>query len=177
MIDFCFTPNAKGKREITLVVFLAILATTVYAISLTDLFSHSVLQLLFMLIAVFDIFLCIRYFLYYYRYSITDEYGDLIFIVTQTQGKRISTLANFKIKDIRKIETASTKEGIKALKKKFNSHKIRYRYAPSLSPSELTLLTVKSDYTVYKILLQTEKQFSDALRQLVNNNLQEADSE
>lgn len=177
MNDFYFTPSAKGKSEITLVVFLAILATTVYAISLTDIFSRSILQLLFLLLAVVCIFLCIRYFLSYYRYSVTEENGELFFIVTQTQGKRISTLADFKVEHIKKIETAETREEMNAIKKKFASQGIRYSYVPSLAPKELTLLTVRNDYLIYKVLLQTEKPFSDALRNLVNNNLRETDAE
>jgi hypothetical protein len=169
MKDLRHIPTAKGKREITLVIFLAFVATLLFAFSVSGLFSRSVLQLLFLVLVCTDILLCIRYFLTTFQYTVTDEYGEAMLIVTQTQGKRISTLANFKLKDIRKIEIASDKNSVNELKKRFNSQKNRFSYAPSIVANELTCLTVKSDYTAYLVMLETDSRFSSALKQIIDS--------
>lgn len=168
MKDIYYTPNSKGKREITLTVFLGLVATLLFAFSVNGLFSRSILQLLFLVVVALDILLCIRYFLTSFRYTITEEYGDIMLIVTQTQGKRISTLANFKLKDIRKIEIASEENAIKALKKRFNAEKNRFSYAPSIAPKEVTCLKVRSDYTSYLVMLETESVFSAELKRIAD---------
>ena len=169
MKDLRYTPKSSGKREITLVIFLAFVATLLFAFSVSGLFSRSVLQLLFLVLVCTDILLCIRYFLTTFQYTVTDEYGEAMLIVTPTQGKRISTRANFKLRDIREIEIASDENAVKELKKRFNSQKNRFSYAPSIVPNELTCLTVKSDYTAYLVMLETDSHFSSALKQIIDS--------
>ena len=167
MKDIYYSPNAKGKKEITLTFVLALCAVISLVLGMTEGFSRSLLQLAFVIFIVTDLFLCIRFFLSSYRYTITEEYGDLMLVVTQTQGKRISTLANFKISDVKRIETADTPERVKALKKSFASGGLRYSYTLSLSPTHLTCLTVRNDYTVYRVLLQTDAVFAGILCEYV----------
>ena len=169
MRDVYYSPSAKGKKEITLTFILAICAVISLALGMTEVFSRSLLQLAFVVFIVTDLFLCIRFFLSSYRYTLTEEYGDLMLVVTQTQGKRISTLANFKISDVKKIETADTPERVKALKKSFASSGLRYSYTLSLSPTHLTCLTVRNDYTVYRVLLQTDAVFAGILHDCVRS--------
>ena len=169
MRDVYYSPSAKGKKEITLTAVLAICAVISLALGMAEIFSRSLLQLAFVVFIVTDLFLCIRFFLSSYRYTITEEYGDLMLVVTQTQGKRISTLANFKIADVKRIETADTPERVKALKASFASSGLRYSYTLSLSPTHLTCLTVRNDYTVYRVLLQTDATFAGILCDCVRN--------
>ena len=169
MKDIYYVPNARGKKEITLTSILALGAAISLVLSGAELFSRSLLQFIFVIFIVADLFLCIRFFMSYYRYTITEEYGDMMLLVTQTQGKRISTLANFKIADVLKMEVADTPEKVAEMKKSFSSSGLRYSYTASLSPSHLSCLTVRNDYTVYRVLLQTEPAFSDILREAVEN--------
>ncbi len=177
MNDIRYTPASKGKREITLVIFLGLVATLLFAFSVSGLFSRSVLQLLFLVVAGLDLLLCIRYFLTTFQYTITEEYGDVMLIVTQTQGKRISTIGNFKLKDVRKIEIASEENAKKELKKRFNSQPNRFVYAPSISPEEITCLTVRNDYTTYFVMLETTPCFSLALKQIIDTVPRDEDEE
>lgn len=169
MKDFYYAPSSKGKKEISVSILFAICAILSLALAMAEVFSRSLLQLAFVIFVVIDLFFGVRFFLSSYRYTVTEEYGDLMLVVTQTQGKRISTLANFKIADIKKVEIADAPERIKALKKSFLSSGLRYSYVPSLSPSHLTCLTVRNDYTVYRVLLQTDSVFAGILCDAVRN--------
>ena len=177
MKDFYYVPQSKGKKEISVSVLLAICALISLALAMAEVFSRSLFQLVFVIFVVIDLFLSARFFLSSYRYTVTEEYGDLMLLVTQTQGKRITTLANFKIADIKKIEIADTPERIKELKKGFLSSGLRYSYIPSLSPLHLTCLTVRNDYTVYRVLLQTDAVFSRILCDAVRNCTEAASAE
>ena len=178
MIDFKFSPKSNGKKEKGIAVLYAAIAVVAFIFGMLPIAGKGIIQLVFVIFVALDIMHCIKYFLTTYTYSITDEYGDAMIVVTQTQGKRISTLANFKIGSIRSMDVIPAKELTAKLQNKYGSSAVRYNYCVTSESDKALLLTIKNDYTRYIVVLTYNDEFYSKLcevKELVGYDLLEED--
>ena len=163
MTDFKFSPKANGKKEKAKALLYAAIALVAFIFGMLPVAGKGIIQLIFVVFVALDIMHCIKYFLTAYTYTLTEEYGDAMIVVTQTQGKRISTLANFRIADIKNIELMSQKQANEAIEKKYGASCVKYNYTVSTDEEKSIILTVRNDYTRYIVMLTYNDEFYGVL--------------
>ena len=176
MIDVRFTPKVNGKKEKAYLLLFALIAVVAFIFSLTPIQGKGILQFVFVLFVALDMMIGIKYFLSSYTYTLTDEYGDCTLIVTQTQGKRVSTFANFLVKDIREISLKPYEAALADVTRKYGASAARYNYVVGMKSEENILaLTVRSDYVSYVVFLSDNKEFHESLLSIWNSTEREDD--
>ncbi len=169
MTDIRFTPKSNGKKEKAQLVLYAAIALVAFVFGMLPIAGRGVLQLVFVIFVAIDVMLGTKYFLSSYTYTLTDEYGEIMLIVTQTQGKRISTLANFAIDDIRAIELKPQRDALEDITKKYGASCVRYNYVAGMKNEDnIIVVTVRNDYTNYAVLLTYNEEFYRAFTAMWN---------
>ena len=96
-----------------------------------------------------------------YYYEIThDTAGSPLFLVTQTIGKRSTTLCRIDLHTIVKVEKMSTEE--RGRHKTERGYK-KYSYLPTLMPKEALLITVRSPHENAEIFIEAGDDFRSLL--------------
>ena len=166
MRDLSFTPKTYGRKEKAKAALYTAVAVVAFVCGMLPVAGKGLLQLVFVVFVSLDIMHCIKYFLTSYTYTLTEECGDVMIIVTQTQGKRISTLANLRVADIKSIQLMSSNEALESIQKKYGSSCVKYNYAFGDGREKTIVITVKNDYTRYIIMLTYDDVFYTALSQI-----------
>ena len=166
MKDLRFTPKSNGKKEKAKAAFIAAIAVIFFVLGILPIPGKGFCQLLFVVFVAIDIMYCVKYFLTSYTYTLTDEYGDPMIIVTQTQGKKISTLANFRIADIVSVEVKPPKIAKEEISRKYGSSCIKYNYLSGEDNELLIMINVRNDYTRYIIMISYDVEFYNAICEL-----------
>ena len=169
MTDFRYSPKINGKKEKATAVLYAAIAVVAFIFGMLPIAGKGIIQLVFVVFAALDIMHCIKYFLTSYTYTVTDESGEAMIVVTQTQGKRISTLANFRATDIKSIELAPVKTASEQIQKKYGASCVKYNYAISSSEEKVIVLTLRNDYTRYVVFLSYNDELYERLNYLYSN--------
>lgn len=96
-----------------------------------------------------------------YTYQVIfDSQGTPLFLITQTVGKRISTLCRVALSEIVRIEEESY-EQMKAHKTE-SDHR-RYVYLPTLMPAKVCRITARSRYERSEIVIECSEEFAGLL--------------
>ena len=163
MMDFKYTPSSWTKKEKAYAALYAALAVVPFVFSFFPIPGTGILQLIFVVFVALDMMHCIKYCLTSYTYTITEEYGDAMLVVTQTQGKRISTLANFKLSDIKRVEKMSASDISGYIQSKYGASCVKYDYLVGMDRRDAIVITVRNDYTHYVVALAYNDEFMERL--------------
>ena len=164
MKDIRFTPKSNGKKEKAYLALYAAIAIVAFIFGMLPISGRGILQLVFVVFVAIDVMLGSKYFLSSYTYTLTDQYGENMLVITQTQGKRISTLANLAVKDIRTIALKTQKSAQEDVAKKYGPSCVRYNYVAGMkNDGNVIALTVRNDYTYYSVFLTYNEDFYRAL--------------
>lgn len=163
MMDFKYTPSSWGKKEKAYAALYAALAVVPFVFSFFPIPGTGILQLIFVVFVALDMMHCIKYCLSSYTYTITEEYGDAMLVVTQTLGRRISTLANFKLSDIRRVEKMPASDISGYIQSKYGSSCVKYDYLVGMDRRDAIVITVRNDHTHYVVSLAYNDEFMEML--------------
>ena len=169
MTDFRYSPKINGKKEKATAVLYGAIAVVAFIFGMLPIAGKGIIQLVFVVFAALDIMHCIKYFLTSYTYTLTDASGEVMIVVTQTQGKRISTLANFRATDIKGIELSSAKSASEQIQKKYGNSCVKYNYAISSNDENVIVLTLRNDYTRYFVFLSYNDELYERLNYLYSS--------
>lgn len=126
---------------------------------------RGVIQLTAVFFLVTAILLYVRYIGAHYAYEITEDYeGVPVFVVTQTTGKRVSTMCRVALWDITDItrQTRAEAQADKPDRKVFRL----YRYMPTIRPAVSYRLTVEgAERSIVRI--EGTEEFIDYLSRVV----------
>lgn len=139
---FSVRPVAKNNGARTLFFALLGAAAASLAVSYFAPLYKGIIQLLSLLLLVGAVMIYTRYVGAFYLYEVAfDSEETPIFVVIQVSGKRRSALCRVDLADIADIKQLSSEE-YRAYKTELGMK--RYNYTPTLHPSEVYLMQVRS---------------------------------
>ena len=92
-------------------------------------------------------------------YSVTDT-GTLSFVVTQRVGKTVRTMARLDVDSITEVKRLDAKE---YRKHKCDKGVLKYAYFPTMCPSYLYLVRMRSAYENADVFIEVDDAFATAL--------------
>ena len=96
-----------------------------------------------------------------YYYDVTfDSNGAPVFVVRQVTGKRQTTLCRV---DLYAIRSVTLLEGENKKQHKAPDKAVRYVYTPTLFPSSVYLIYVKSSYEHAELMIECSEEFASLL--------------
>lgn len=97
------TPKKKNNRHITLTAVFSALVVAAVALIVLEIGNKLTFQLIAVVAMVGMIWSLMKFYLTERTYTLTDHYGPMMLIVTQTQGKRTSTVFETRISSIKDV--------------------------------------------------------------------------
>lgn len=163
--DMKFRPkptNQLGKRVFLLTLLCAL---AIFVVSLFLPSYQSVVQLLALVLLTISLYYYNRYVSTTYEYEITtDSDGTPVFVVSTTQGKRTSALCRIALWDVVGLERFAKEN----LSKRENDKTVsRHVLLPTLSPTVVTVVSVRSTYEKCELWLETSEDFDSYFLTLV----------
>lgn len=155
---------SNNKAKISFIVFFAltVFGAAAYAVMRALEIEKSGLVGFIPLVCVtVAIFFYNKYLSGAYTYQVAfDSEGTPLFIITQTIGKRISTLCRVALSEITKIESESYEQ--------MKSHKTptdhrRYIYLPTFLPAGVYRITIRSRYERSEIVIECSEEYAAML--------------
>jgi hypothetical protein len=153
---------AKPKTKLAKSILIGLIGSSVIfviAANLTNKFSGIVWTVAFAFM-VATIYVYTRYVGAEYCYSITS-YNTPSLIVTQKVGNTVKTMARIDLDSITEVRLL-TREDLK--KYKHERGVVRYSYNPTMCPSEIYLVSMRSAYENADLFIETDGEFAAALR-------------
>ena len=164
-MEYRYAPKPQNKKASILVSSLAALSLLTIVFSMTEWGPESLWQSAFLIFVSFSMFFWFRYFAMKYLYTVTDDYGVPMLIVTSVQGKRISTLCCvelYRLSEIERVENAESEEG-KAMLARFKSTAAKYSYMATLFPKSFQVLFGSEDGRSFAVRIEADEAFLSAL--------------
>jgi hypothetical protein len=164
------TCNAKSKNNASKYVLLGLGGTSmlfVVAAMMTPRFSGLVWSVAFVFI-VSSIYVYTRYVGSEYSYGIIDGAGRPSFTVSLKVGKTERTLARLDLDAIIEVRRLTGKE--------YRDYKpergiIKYTYFPTMFPSDVYLVVIRSSYEKADVFVEVDEKFAEALSTYSQNNI------
>ena len=166
-MQYTYRPIPKNKNATWIVLGLGLAALLFLFFGMINLAEiRSVWHLLFLGLAVADIYYLLRYFCSYYIYTVTDEWGEPTLVIAHVQGRRLSTHCRLGLSNLVRlveIPDASTPEGQKALAE-FSAERARYVYLVTIGNAPSQILYGREGGTRFAIRIEADAAFLDTIR-------------
>lgn len=155
--EFSVRPVPKNQNART--VFFVLLGAAAAAMGVSYILDRykGLVQLAALILLVSAVMIYTRYVGASYSYEVaTDGEGTPIFVVNQQSGKRLTTLCRLDLADIADIKTLTNAE-YRAYKPEKGMK--RYNYTPTLGPSEVHLMQVRSYREKADVFLELSEEY------------------
>ena len=162
-----FSYVAKATNNVARQVLIGLAGSSViFAVAsyITPKFSGLVWMVAFVFI-VSSIYVYTRYVGSAYLYEVTDV-STPSFVVSLTVGKTTKTIARIDIDSITEVRRLSGKE---YRKYKCEKGTVKYSYFPTMMPSTLYLISMRSSYENADIFIEADESFSNMLSALADD--------
>ena len=103
-----------------------------------------------------------------YLYEVA-VYGVPTLVISLTVGKTVKTMARIDIDSITEIKHLSDAE-LRAYKPQKGT--VKYTYYPTMLPSDVYLIAMRSQYENADIIIEADEQFISVIRRMLDNNQQ-----
>lgn len=166
-MEYRYTPRAKNKLAICLVVSLGAASLFCLLFGMVNLLSLRTLwHSLLLVLLVSDLYLYLRFCATSYCYLITDEWGEPTLVVTQLQGKRASTACRLSLCRLLSLDEvdAEEKESARRTLAAFRAERHRYSYLATLRAGKTQILYGHEGGVRFAIRLEGDDAFVAALR-------------
>lgn len=167
-MSYTYRPMPKNKNATYLVLALGLSAFLFLFFGMINLADVRALwHLAFLVLSVAALYVLLRYFCSYYVYTVSDEWGEPVLVVTHVQGRRASTQCRLGLSHLLRlveIEDETTPEGQKALAD-FRAERARYSYLATIGKASTQVLYGREGGVRFAVRLEADAGFLNALRQ------------
>ncbi len=165
-MEFSYQPKAQNRNHLYLIggLFACCFATLIIGSFIPK--GGSVVQLISILSLCLALMFWLRYAFTSFTYTVTDAYGDLSLIVTEQQGKRLSTAARIHLCDVSellRVQDRASDEGVFA-QRRYRDRRRRYSYLATFSPSAFLVLFGSEEGEEYAVRMEADEAFISSLQ-------------
>ena len=130
------------------------------AFSIAGIGIRSILQAVMMILVMFALLICERYFISSFEYVINDKVGDYDIVVIRTSGRKTNTVCRLSLSLADKLVCVNANE-----KNKPAAQGKLYDYTGSIFPEKYALLTFPEENVTLK--LEPSEEFAAVLANLI----------
>ena len=160
MKDVTYTPVRDARRALAVVGLFVLLGILCMVTAALVPVAKAVFELIFVFAAVFAIFFAVKLIVTTYSYTITDRYGPVMVVITQTTGRRVSVMGRIPCENIRSVSEPGEKVAARAGLK-------RYDYTSNLGAAGKYTLCATVDGSDIAVRIQVDAEFIAVLRSLM----------
>lgn len=137
-----YTPKARNKNAVWLSAALFLAGCILLALGMAGVPGAAVFQLCFALLSASAMLVWLRYCMSAYTYTLTDSCGAPMLVVTQTQGRRISTVCRVELCHVERIIPIPDEKNAdgRAALSEYRAAPARYSYLATLAPRSSVIL-------------------------------------
>ena len=165
-MEYRYQPKAANKNAVWIVSTLGALAVGMLGLGMGNVLALRTLwHSLFLVLAVAAVYLLFRYFLSSYVYIITEEWGEPTLVITQVQGKRMSThcrLTLSRLICVVPVPDPTSPEGRAALSD-YMAERVRYAYLATMGKAPTQIVYGREGGVRFAIRIEGDAAFMAAL--------------
>ena len=152
--------NGKARKLTATLFILCAILTVVYLAIPT---YKGIVGFFILVLITAAVFLYNKYIASVYYYDLTfDHTGECVFVVRQTVGKKVSTLARLSLSDVTDVSVIDS-AAYKKLRTPLGYRK--YVYLPTVSPATVCVMTVISPYESATVAIELSQEMANLLKE------------
>ena len=137
MKDLHYRPNAENKLPATIISLACALALSFLALASSGIGYSSVFHALVLLFGALAIFYAYRYYLSFRTYHLKGMDGRTVLTVTDTQGRRLSTVFYLYLDEVKELSFLSRREQRQKKKSKTPKCDKKFVFSNTLRPEQI----------------------------------------